>query len=283
MSASCLALILMAPSGPVVLSQKGDTYTLDARRLDEALEDMSALGRQARIFPHYKNGAPTGYKLVGIRAKSLFEQLGLRNGDVVTHLHGQPFTSPAAALEAWSTLRAARRVELGVNRRGEALTLVYEVVGEGRVEVPAAKYTAPRPPPRPPAMGIEIIGRMTGSLDVLMAADAADGEVTVDLPKVVLRNLGGAFGDLELDAVRVRLRIEGDATSTHLRMVEVEASGPAIKITVDPTGSEIQKHAHRTWPQANFRLKATIEMGSSGLKVAFECNGYVERPRCRLK
>ena len=219
-----LAWVLMAPSGPVVLSHAGDVYKLDAKRLDEAVSDMTFLARQARIIPNYANGKPTGFKLFGIRRGSLYGQLGLRNGDIVTHLHGHPLTSPNTALEAYEVVRNARRVELGVDRRGERLTLVYEVVGGDRVDVAPVKYdptALPRPPPRPPEPRIEVVGRMTGALDVMMGADTADGEITLNLPKVVLRHLTGPIESFAFEKVRIKLKVERDEKATMLRFVEI--------------------------------------------------------------
>jgi type II secretory pathway component PulC len=46
---------------------------------------------------------------------------------VVSTLNGTPLTAPDRALEAYSTLKDAKRVEVAVIRGGKPLTLVVQV------------------------------------------------------------------------------------------------------------------------------------------------------------
>lgn len=82
----------------------------------------------ARIVPLIEEGRQRGFKLYGLRPGSLGALLGLQNGDALVSIDGRPLDSVESALERYSSLRGAKRVELGYERRGEAraLTLVLD-------------------------------------------------------------------------------------------------------------------------------------------------------------
>ncbi|MGA9524047.1 MAG: hypothetical protein WBV82_21480 [Myxococcaceae bacterium] len=83
---------------------------------------------QARITPVFSEGTARGVKLEGIRAGSLYERLGLCNGDVVTELLGLKLDSPEHLLEAYSRGQGASTVPMSIQRNGEEyqVTLVLE-------------------------------------------------------------------------------------------------------------------------------------------------------------
>jgi hypothetical protein len=95
----------------------------------EALADPDWT-RQVRVIPHYKDGRPQGFKLVGIRPGSVFRQIGLRSGDVLKAIDGQPMDSPAKALEAYSTIQKTRAFVLSIERRGRPKTLSVRIEGQ---------------------------------------------------------------------------------------------------------------------------------------------------------
>lgn len=106
---ACFAwIVLLAPPSPVI-SHEGDTYVLDSAKLNAWMDDFETLSRSARIIPNFQNGEQTGFKLVGIRPSSLWASLGIRNGDVVTHVHGRTLTSPDKALAAYTAPRVRPR------------------------------------------------------------------------------------------------------------------------------------------------------------------------------
>ena len=84
-----------------------------------------SLMTSARILPHQTDGQVDGLRLYGIRRQSVLAALGFQNGDTVTTINGRDVSSPEAALEAYSELRAAARIEVVVQRRGAPITLTY--------------------------------------------------------------------------------------------------------------------------------------------------------------
>ena len=65
-------------------------YLIDRSEVDEALENMSQLFTQIRAVPHFEGGQSTGFRLFAIRSGSLFDKIGLKNGDIIQEINGKP-------------------------------------------------------------------------------------------------------------------------------------------------------------------------------------------------
>jgi membrane-associated protease RseP (regulator of RpoE activity) len=62
-----------------------------------------------------------------IRPSSLYARLGLLNGDTLVSVNGFELTSADKALEIYTKLREASRIEIVVERKGVQLTLAYSI------------------------------------------------------------------------------------------------------------------------------------------------------------
>ncbi|MGH7856548.1 MAG: PDZ domain-containing protein, partial [Candidatus Binatia bacterium] len=68
------------------------------------------------------------YLLFAIRRGSVFERIGLRNGDLVVSIDGRAVGDPAEAMATIQALAGASRVTVDVARQpNELATLVYEI------------------------------------------------------------------------------------------------------------------------------------------------------------
>lgn len=102
-------------------------YQLERKMLDEQFADLTQLARQARVIPHYRDGRPQGYKLIGIRAKSLYSHIGLRSGDLIKRINGTAINSPNDALSLFEKLKSSDTVSLEVERAGQPVMLEYTI------------------------------------------------------------------------------------------------------------------------------------------------------------
>jgi len=80
-----------------------------------------------RLSPHAENGTPVGYKLSPGKDPTLFREVGLQDGDVVTELNGYDLTNIQQALEALSLLNDAQSLDLEIIRRDETLSLSFDI------------------------------------------------------------------------------------------------------------------------------------------------------------
>lgn len=104
-----------------------DTYAIPREDVTEALTHLPEVSMQARVVPAFKDSRPVGFKLFSIREDSFYSRLGLRNGDVLQRINGLDLDSPDKALEAFTKLRDARRIELDIERGGAPVRKVFDV------------------------------------------------------------------------------------------------------------------------------------------------------------
>jgi len=119
-----------APAQPVGegIQKVSDTeFTLERAEVDNALENMNQLFTQIRAVPHFEGGQSVGFRLFAIRQDSLFDKIGLKNGDIISKINGQDMTDPARAIAMFQELRNERQISVEVTRNKEPLTLSYSL------------------------------------------------------------------------------------------------------------------------------------------------------------
>ncbi len=70
----------------------------------------AAIFSQARILPKYDNGQMVGIQVSKIEAGSLFEDVGLQDGDTITAVNGEPLDNPAASKNLLDALRRGESI-----------------------------------------------------------------------------------------------------------------------------------------------------------------------------
>lgn len=106
-------------------------YEVERAKLNEQLANLDSLINQARVIPHYIQGKPAGFKVVGVRANSIFRSLGLKSGDVLKSVGGEELTSINKALGLFEKLKGSDEVSLGLERLGGAQNLTFTMIDPG--------------------------------------------------------------------------------------------------------------------------------------------------------
>jgi general secretion pathway protein C len=102
-------------------------YEVPRGEIEKTLSNLNEVAMQARIVPHFKDGQAQGFKLFSIRPDSLYTKIGIQNGDVIKRINGNDINSPEKALEIYSKLRDASRIDIEIERNGTALRKTYNV------------------------------------------------------------------------------------------------------------------------------------------------------------
>ena len=104
------------PSGEVVLS---------AREVVDALgPGYSSILREGRLVPHSVDNRLVGYKLVGVKANSLYTKLGLGSGDVITNVNGITMTKAEQGFALYQALSEEREIRLEYLKKGDDPTTI---------------------------------------------------------------------------------------------------------------------------------------------------------------
>lgn len=102
-------------------------YLVERSTITNDMTNMSQLLTQVRALPVIENGTSNGFRLSEIQPGSLFEQIGLQDGDVLTAVSGQQLNDPARALQLLSTLQTRSAVTLNVLRNGAPVQFSYTI------------------------------------------------------------------------------------------------------------------------------------------------------------
>ena len=102
-------------------------FQVDRSFLEKQLGNVDQLATQLRASPKTEDGKVIGFRLSAIRKGSVFDKLGIKNGDVVHTVNGQGLTSMEAAMGAYSTLSSEQAFNFEITRRNQKMTIDYEV------------------------------------------------------------------------------------------------------------------------------------------------------------
>ncbi|MDQ2070717.1 type II secretion system protein GspC [Natronospira bacteriovora] len=80
-----------------------------------------------RPTPHHVDGEMVGFRIFPGRMRDQFQALGLRAGDIVTAVNGQPMNSPAAAMSLMNELQDASSVDLTIERGGRQTSVTISM------------------------------------------------------------------------------------------------------------------------------------------------------------
>lgn len=114
-----------SPEGPIV--RDGNTFRTTRSEVDKYLSNYRSLLSQANSRPAKDpaTGEMLGYEIFAIRQGSLFEQLGLQNGDIISEVNGTKVTNPGQAMSMFGKLKDASEINLTINRNGRSEDLEY--------------------------------------------------------------------------------------------------------------------------------------------------------------
>ena len=103
------------------------TARLDRETVDSAIPDYTQMMRQIRVRPKFEGGQPSGFVIYNIGAGSIFEQMGLKDGDVIVAVNGRTFDTTQPVVEFYDALMEDETVSLEVKRGDSTQRLLLEI------------------------------------------------------------------------------------------------------------------------------------------------------------
>lgn len=104
------------------------SFEVGREQVEETMRNPAELFSEARILPKYDNGQMVGVQLSSIKPGSLFEEIGIQNGDTVTGVNGITVTSPQDSAALLKELTESTDFQVNVmGADGQVRTLQYTI------------------------------------------------------------------------------------------------------------------------------------------------------------
>ncbi len=108
---------------PIAITPRGAALSMQRSELERQLPELVARALQGgQIIPAFQGSTMIGFRLLAVRPGSLYEELGLKTGDVFETVNGASLADPSIALSLLPRLREQKQVALTVNRGGQRLS-----------------------------------------------------------------------------------------------------------------------------------------------------------------
>ncbi len=102
-------------------------WMVDQREVTASTENVNQLLTQARALPYMEQGKTVGFRISEIVPGSLYEKIGLQNGDVIQKINSQDVDDPAKFFQMYQNLKEERSISIDLTRGGQRQTLNYEI------------------------------------------------------------------------------------------------------------------------------------------------------------
>jgi general secretion pathway protein C len=107
----------VVPSGAMILSRT---------EIDRELQDMGGLLRKALVRPYFNAGVPDGFIVSSIRLGSLYQKMGIMDGDIIQEVNGRKIQSADDVMGLLNTMKGGSSLAVTINRKGNKETLNYQ-------------------------------------------------------------------------------------------------------------------------------------------------------------
>ncbi len=102
-------------------------YLLDSRKVQQSLENPQHILTDARLLPNIRDGMHEGFSISEVVPGGLYNNLGLKNGDILLRINGLKISNPEVAIQAMSALKGMNEVNLDIIRKGENMSMRYQI------------------------------------------------------------------------------------------------------------------------------------------------------------
>jgi general secretion pathway protein C len=114
-----------APGGVRKVSE--GKWMVDQQAVAASTENLNQMLTQARALPYTEQGKTVGFRISEIVPGSLYERIGLQNGDVIQRINSQDVDDPGKFFQLYQGLKEEKSISIDLMRGGQRQTLNYEI------------------------------------------------------------------------------------------------------------------------------------------------------------
>lgn len=102
-------------------------YLVDRREVEHTIANLNEVITQARAVPVLADGQSVGFKLFRIHRGSIFEKIGLQDGDIVQRVNDTNLTDPTRAVGLLEEVQSMSQIRVNFLRGGKPMTHTYTI------------------------------------------------------------------------------------------------------------------------------------------------------------
>ncbi|MBI3768008.1 MAG: type II secretion system protein GspC [Deltaproteobacteria bacterium] len=116
-----------AVAGERIRKTADDKFVIDRRELERTVANLNEVFTQARAVPYFEDGKTVGFRVFAIKPGSVFEKIGLQNGDVINRVNGVELTDPTKAISLFTELQNEGHIAVDLQRNKATKSFSYEI------------------------------------------------------------------------------------------------------------------------------------------------------------
>ncbi len=116
-----------APAAGGVRKVSEGRFMVDQKAVAESTENLNQILTQARALPYNEGGKIAGFRITEIVPGSIYERIGLQNGDVIQRINTTDVDDPGKFFQMYQGLKDEKSISIDVMRGGQRQTLNYEI------------------------------------------------------------------------------------------------------------------------------------------------------------
>jgi len=102
-------------------------YEVNRKSVLQSLEQPEHILTDARLLPNIKDGKQEGFVILEVQPGGLYDNLGLKNNDVLLRVNGLVISNPEVAIQAMTALKGMNTIKLDVMRNSKKMSLNYRL------------------------------------------------------------------------------------------------------------------------------------------------------------
>ena len=114
------------PAGAAAPSVPSGSLVLNRSEIGAGLQDMGSMLRQAQVRPYFNAGVPDGFMISSIQAGSLYQKMGIVDGDIIQGVNNRRIQTADDLMELYKLMKSGSGMALSIKRRGNPETLNYQ-------------------------------------------------------------------------------------------------------------------------------------------------------------
>lgn len=108
-------------------SVSSNRWVLDKREVFQAFDNLPKLLTKARIIPNFSQGKADGFRIVSIVPNSIYEKIGLKNGDILQRINGVEIKDPQSFLKIFQQIKNETHISLNLIRNNQKNIFEYDI------------------------------------------------------------------------------------------------------------------------------------------------------------